>query len=61
MDDGLTFTATRWQLFEASLVGVPADAVAGVRSIGSSNELVDIRARMLARQRMFDRMGQLDD
>ncbi|MET4514349.1 HK97 family phage prohead protease [Bradyrhizobium sp. I1.7.5] len=60
-DDGLTFTATRWQLFEASLVGVPADAVACVRSIGSSNELVDIRARMLARQRMFDRMGQLDD
>jgi len=23
--DNLTFTATRWQLFEASLVGVPAD------------------------------------
>lgn len=60
-DDDLTFTATRWQLFEASLVGVPADAVAGVRSISNPNELADIRARMLARQRMFDRMAQLDD
>jgi hypothetical protein len=25
-DDDLTFTATRWQLLEASLVGVPAPA-----------------------------------
>lgn len=34
-DDDLLFTGTRWKLFEASLVGVPADSVATVRSFGS--------------------------
>jgi HK97 family phage prohead protease len=52
-DDNLTFTATRWQLFEASLVGVPADQVAAVRSIGDRNSAIaNIRARMQARHRM---------
>jgi Caudovirus prohead serine protease len=48
--DDLTFTATRWQLFECSLVAVPADAAAAVRSLGGIAELKNIRARMLARQ-----------
>jgi phage head maturation protease len=37
-DDELTFTATRWQLFEASLVGVPADAASSIRSFGSGKD-----------------------
>jgi hypothetical protein len=37
-DDDLTFTATRWQLFEASLVGVPADGTAMIRSLGSGKD-----------------------
>jgi hypothetical protein len=37
-DEDLTFTATRWQLFEASLVGVPADGTAMVRSLGSGKD-----------------------
>jgi HK97 family phage prohead protease len=48
-DDDLTFTATRWQLFEASLVGVPADASAAIRSMTSANVIEDVRARMRAR------------
>ncbi|MFB0491304.1 hypothetical protein ABIE45_003890 [Methylobacterium sp. OAE515] len=32
VDDGLTFTATRWELLEASLVSVPADPAAMVRA-----------------------------
>jgi phage head maturation protease len=51
-DDDLTFTATRWQLFEASLVGVPADAVASVRSLAGKDKLSDIIARVGARHRM---------
>lgn len=89
-DDDLTFTATRWQLFEVSLVGVPADGTAMVRSLGSGKDravpllddmargalritkrmgdvevtyeypnvvspLIDIRARMAARQAMIER------
>lgn len=37
-DDDYTFTATRWQLFEASLVGVPADGTAMIRSLGSGRD-----------------------
>jgi hypothetical protein len=59
-DDDLTFTATRWQLFEASLVGVPADAVAGIRSLVSCDELENIRARMACRARMVARMGLIN-
>jgi len=56
-DDDLTFTATRWQLFEASLVGVPADGASMIRSLGGRNELADIKARMLARHRMMLRQA----
>jgi hypothetical protein len=46
-DTDLTFTAVRWQLLEASLVGVPADSASAVRSFGgaASGDLVDVRAR----------------
>lgn len=37
-DDDLTFTATRWELLEASLVSVPADGSAGIRSLGSGGD-----------------------
>jgi phage head maturation protease len=62
-DDKLTFTAVRWQLLEASLVGVPADAASAVRSFGSmvTGDLVDVRARMLARQRMHERSQAAHD
>jgi phage head maturation protease len=58
-EDGLIFTATRWQLLEASLVGVPADAASAVRSFGagSTYDLADVRTRMLARQRMHERQS----
>jgi phage head maturation protease len=59
-DDNLTFTATRWQLFECSLVGVPADAASSIRSLGGYNPVIaDVVARMQARQRMYDRMARL--
>jgi hypothetical protein len=68
-EDSLTFTATRWQLLEASLVGVPADAASAVRSFGgaATGDLVDILARMNARNRMVTRarmvtlMGQTNE
>jgi Caudovirus prohead serine protease len=34
-DDDLTYTATNWELFEASIVSVPADNAAVIRSLGS--------------------------
>jgi hypothetical protein len=37
-EDGLSFLGTPWQLFEASLVGVPADAAAAaVRANGGAH------------------------
>lgn len=55
-DDNLIFTATKWQLFEASLVGVPADAASMIRSMsGSDPVLTDTLARMKARQSIVDR------
>jgi prohead serine protease len=57
-ESGLTFTATRFQLLEASLVGVPADAMSAVRSFGGAatgDLIVDVQARMQARQRMHER------
>jgi phage head maturation protease len=53
-DDDLTFTATRWELLEASLVLVPADSASAVRSFGDTavGDLVDVRQRMLSRQRI---------
>lgn len=60
LDDDLTFTASRWQLLEASLVSVPADASASIRSLGGrmwpSVTEVEARARLRARARMLDLM-----
>jgi phage head maturation protease len=62
-DDDLTFTATRWMLFEASLVGCPADSGSMVRSFGSGRDpaVDEIVARMQARRRMYDRMRNFCD
>jgi phage head maturation protease len=63
-DDKLTFTAVRWQLLEASLVGVPADAASAVRSFGAGatgDRIVDVRARMQSRQRMHERSQAAHD
>jgi phage head maturation protease len=56
-DDDLTFTATSWELLECSLVSVPADSAAMVRSLGGNSDrqiVADIRARMWTRQRMHE-------
>jgi phage head maturation protease len=59
-DDNLSFEATRWQLIEASLVLVPADGSAMVRSFGGDRYgIVDVRARMGARMRMATRQRML--
>jgi phage head maturation protease len=62
-DDNLTFTATRWQLFEASLVGVPADGAAHFRSMsrgsGDMKIIRDVRARMEARQAMIESWAKI--
>ncbi|MGD0332449.1 MAG: HK97 family phage prohead protease [Xanthobacteraceae bacterium] len=52
-DEDLTFTAVRWELLEASLVTIPADASAVVRSLsGVSNAGASATlARMRTRQR----------
>jgi hypothetical protein len=61
-EDGLTFTAVRWSLHEASLVTVPADPLSGVRSFGSNLDRAafidapdDVLVRMQVRQRMHER------
>ena len=59
-DNDLTFTASKWELLEVSLVSVPADAAAGIRGSNvdraySCNTNADVRARMRIRQRMHDR------
>jgi phage head maturation protease len=59
-DDDLTFTATRWELIEASLVSTPADNSASIRSLGGGNRVSDTRARMMARQRMTIRQAMSD-
>jgi len=48
LDDGLTFTATRWELLEASLVSVPADPAAMVRAHEGAAE-PDLRASPMGR------------
>jgi HK97 family phage prohead protease len=60
-ENDLTFTASKWELLEISLCAVPADAAAGVRAYRDRAYpqtpafIVDVRARMGARQRMHDR------
>jgi HK97 family phage prohead protease len=55
-NDKLTFTATRWQLFEASLVSVPADSSSMIRSMPRGfDDLEAIRMRMRTRWRMLCR------
>jgi hypothetical protein len=52
-DDDLTFTATRWQLFEVSLVGVPADGASMIRSLDGGRRLTEVEAiKMRMRMRM---------
>jgi hypothetical protein len=62
----LTFTATRWEVLEASLVCVSADKTASVRSVGGGGRHVNnaltgermlIRTRMHARQAMHNRQS----
>ena len=68
-DDDLTFTATRWALYECSLVGVPADTSAMIRSLGGGYDpvIAEIKARIACRvraytrQRMHERMTRRDD
>jgi phage head maturation protease len=55
-DTDLTFTATRWELLECSLVAVPADAMASVRSLNGHDFDVDALVRMQVRTRMRMRM-----
>ena len=62
-DDDLTFTATKWTLLETSLVGIPADSMAGVRSYGGGerhDDIRDIRVRMECRERMRIRQAMHD-
>jgi hypothetical protein len=59
-DTDLTFTAVRWQLLEASLCAVAADASASVRSLVIHGNNADVRARMLARQTISARQAMYD-
>jgi hypothetical protein len=68
-DANLTFTATKWELLECSLVSVPADPAAVIRSLGDgvSAHLGDMLSQMTARQaaietrqRMLDRQHALE-
>jgi phage head maturation protease len=62
--DDLTFTATRWTLAECSLVGVPADAMAMIRSLdGHSDDAAEVenaRVRIMCRERMYLRQKMLE-
>ena len=60
-EDGLIFTASKWELLEISLCAVPTDGSGGVLAYGdraysqSPAYIADARARMAARQRMHVR------
>jgi hypothetical protein len=60
--DELTFVAERWQLYEASLVGVPADISSAIRRAGGGADtysVESVRERMQCRERMH--AAALDD
>jgi hypothetical protein len=61
--DNFTYIAERWELLECSCVNIAADSGAGIRDEPdtNTNSLVDVRARMGARQRMVERMSWLAD
>jgi hypothetical protein len=55
-DADLTYTAIRFEILESSLVAVPADAAAIIRTLGSGFDHVEaVRARMESRERMATR------
>jgi phage head maturation protease len=56
-DAGLTFWAESWTLYEVSLVAIPADQSAGIRSmsIGPLTSIHVVKTRMQARARMYAR------
>jgi Caudovirus prohead serine protease len=60
-EDSLIFTATRWSLLECSLVSVPADGLASVRSLGGdgADHIAGARMRMETRTRMLARQQAL--
>jgi hypothetical protein len=69
-EDGLTFTAVKWDLHECSLVNIPADPLSGIRAMGSGvdrafvgtiNRTNDVLVRMQVRQRMQERQTAYDD
>jgi Caudovirus prohead serine protease len=37
-DDSLTYTGTNWELYEGSIVSIPADSAAVIRSLGSGSD-----------------------
>jgi phage head maturation protease len=55
-DEDLNFEAVKWMLHEVSLVSTGADAASMIRSLNNTNpdrvEIQNIRARMMARERM---------
>ena len=56
-DDELTYTATRWMLHEVSLVSVPADATASIRSLSgnrASRVVQNMRIKVQMRQREIE-------
>jgi hypothetical protein len=62
--DELTFVAERWQLYEASLVGIPADIASAIRKAGGgidSYSVETVRARMQARSRMQAAAGEMSN
>jgi hypothetical protein len=69
-EDGLIFTATKWELHECSICTIPADPLSGIRSLGSNADRAfvgttkpdnDTLTRMQCRQRMHERSAAHHD